>query len=295
MNIKKALSVVVVAMYVFLFISAPINDVYAKDLSEAQSNTADTIAQICIENWETYGVLPSVCVGQAFIESTLGEYCSGYNLWGIQSGQEQYSSLWEGTIRYLNVINKSYYEGAPFKTDYHEQIRIILDGGYCQPVGSYYEDIIWSIDHYGFSKYDTQLFTYLEEKEKAEQERIEKEKAEAERLEQEKQKAKEEKIKKQKQAQKELEEQQKAIEEERKKLEEERNKLEAEKEELQKQQEKIINLIQVYNINDPTISQDIKDYINGNSEQEEDDDSTLDLFAGSCAITSKAWDELEEQ
>ena len=129
----------------------------AKTLDKEKSKTADAIAEICTENWEEYGVLPSVAVAQAFIESTLGEHCSGFNLWGIRSGAEQYSSLEEGAFRYLAVINNGYYDKALFQMDYRKQMKEILNGGYCQPVGDYYENAIWSIEEYNFDRYDMKL------------------------------------------------------------------------------------------------------------------------------------------
>ena len=126
-------------------------------LSKKQCDRADTIAEIASDSYEEYGVLPSVAVTQAFIESTLGEHCSGNNLWGIASGAESYQSLEDGVMRYLDVINNGCYDDALYKRDYRVQMREILEGGYCQPVGSYYEDAIWSIEHYNFHKYDKNL------------------------------------------------------------------------------------------------------------------------------------------
>lgn len=135
-----------------LFITTPCHA-----LTKKQWETADVIAEVAAENYEKYGVLPSVAVAQAFIESTLGTYCRGNNLWGIRSGAESYPSLEAGVLRYLEVINNGYYVGAPFASDYRTQLRCILDGGYCQPVGPYYENATWSIEHYGFDKYDEMI------------------------------------------------------------------------------------------------------------------------------------------
>lgn len=144
----------------------PPTTAYAKELPAAKRKTADRIAKVCMDNYEKYGVLPSVCVGQAFIESTLGEHCNGNNLWGIRSGKESYPTLEAGAVQYLEVINNGYYKDAPFQKDYHRQIRKILDGGYCQPEGSYYKNIIWSIDTYHFDRYDEKLFKRLKEEKK---------------------------------------------------------------------------------------------------------------------------------
>lgn len=123
-------------------------------LSNAQEQRAYTIASICIKEWDKYGVLPSVAIAQAMIESTLGEHCSGYNLWGIASGKVRYSSLSEGVYGYLRVINNGCYGTAPFTKNPSDQIRKILNGGYCVPAGNYYNDAMWVINHYQLRKFD---------------------------------------------------------------------------------------------------------------------------------------------
>lgn len=150
-----------------------------RKLTESQQYYADEIAQVAIEEWETYGVLPSVAVGQAFIESTLGDHCKGYNLWGIKSGAVTYGSLDEGIHAYLKVINNGYYKDAPFCKEWKTQIRRILDGGYCVPEGNYYPNISWSIQTYNFDKYDEKLFKILEKKEKARKAKEKKKKIES--------------------------------------------------------------------------------------------------------------------
>lgn len=143
-------------------------DVHAKaggGFTEEQAEDAQTIADICIEHWEEYGCLPSVCIAQGWQESNLGKESNGYNWWGICSGAVSYDSLEEGVIGYMKVINNGYYEGAPFETDPSKQIRKILDGGYCQPEGVHYSNIMWIIDYFDLTQYDDQLFAALEEKE----------------------------------------------------------------------------------------------------------------------------------
>ena len=162
---KRVLSITL-SLALILGVMMP-HSAYARELPNRQQQMADRIAEICMEHWDEYGVLPSVCVGQAFIESTLGTHCSGYNMWGIRSGAESYDSVESGVMRYLQVINNGCYKGAPFQRDYHKQIRIILGGGYCEPVGDYYENIIWSIQTYGFDRYDRELFQRLQEQKKS--------------------------------------------------------------------------------------------------------------------------------
>ena len=88
------------------------------------------------------------------VESTLGKHCSGNNLWGIASGAISYDSLESGVYGYLKVINNGCYGSAPFTRDSSSQINKILSGGYCVPVGEYYENATWIIDHYGLERFD---------------------------------------------------------------------------------------------------------------------------------------------
>ena len=164
-------------------------------LSSEQVKTADYLAQMCIDNWDEYGVLPSVCIAQAFIESTLGKRCRGNNLWGICSGDRQYRSLEEGVLDYLRVINNGYYKGAPFKNRYKDQIRIIFNGGYCEGDPYYYDNAVWSIEHYNFDKYDKKLFKKLEERKRKKElkAKLEKEKREQKLREERARKARKEK------------------------------------------------------------------------------------------------------
>lgn len=128
---------------------------------------ADIIANICLNNWDDYGVLPSVAIGQAFVESTIGKHCRGYNLWGINSGRGyNYSSLREGTFAYLKVINNGYYKKAPFTKSSRLQIRRILNGGYCVPEGDYYSNFTWALNRYNLEEYDRQMFEILKNRDK---------------------------------------------------------------------------------------------------------------------------------
>lgn len=123
-------------------------------LSSAQQQRAYTIAEISIKEWNKYGVLPSVAIAQAMQESTLGKHCSGNNLWGIASGAISYSSLESGVYGYLHVINNGCYGTAPFTRNASSQISKILAGGYCTPVGDYYSNVMWIINHYGLERFD---------------------------------------------------------------------------------------------------------------------------------------------
>lgn len=169
-NIRK----IVAMILAMLIIASPITniEVNAKQvLTKKQKETANKIAAYVGDRWEKYGVLPSVAVAQAYVESSLGKHCSGYNLWGIASGAESYSSLTAGTHRYMEVINNGYYKGAPGEKDYKKQLQKILAGGYCEPVGNYYNNAMYGYRNHNFEKYDKALFSRLkkekEEKRKA--------------------------------------------------------------------------------------------------------------------------------
>ena len=165
---KKIIFTLLIAVMIY----SPLH-VNASELTEKQKENADRIAQIASDNYDTYGVLPSIAVAQAFIESTLGDFPSNsHNYFGICAGDIGYSSFYDGVIGYLKVINNGRYEGALFNSSYSDSMLHILNGGYCQPVGDYYSKAIWSIEHYGFYEYDIKLFEVQKKKiEQAEKDR----------------------------------------------------------------------------------------------------------------------------
>lgn len=134
-----------------------VRSVKLSGLSQAQKNIAYTIANICIKEWKNYGVLPSTAISQAMVESTLGKRCRGYNLWGIKSGGVRYGSLENGVYAYLRVINNACYGTAPFTKNSSSQIRKILNGGYCVPVGNYYKNATWIVNKYNLKKFDKMI------------------------------------------------------------------------------------------------------------------------------------------
>lgn len=166
-------------------------------LTEEQNYIFAKIYEVCKNNWKEYGVLPSVCMTQAFIESTIGEHrCGTYNLWGItssssDSGYANYNSLEDGIIGYLKVINNGSYPKAPFCKEANYQLRYILDGGYCYPENDYYSKGLQIMGKYGLTSFDELMFEELEnsesklneeERKKKEEEKIKKEKKLQEKL-----------------------------------------------------------------------------------------------------------------
>ena len=173
---KRIRAVILVLLCGVMVFGASISsDASNAKLNSFQQSNADRIAAVVSAHWEEYGCLPSVAVAQAMQESSLGEHCSGNNLWGIASGAEKYDSLEDGAIRYMEVINNGCYKGAPFQTDWRIQIRKILDGNYCVPEGKYESYVHTIITKYNLEKYDDEMFAEIERRK--EEERLKKEEA----------------------------------------------------------------------------------------------------------------------
>lgn len=169
-QIKMPLDLVlIIGLSIIMIIMLFTKPASAKTLPKQQQIMANKIARVVINKYDEYGVLPSVAVSQAFIESTLGMHKSNkHNYFGIRSGAVGYSSFEEGVEAYLKVINNGRYDGAIKNKSYKKSLRHILNGGYCDPVGSYYSNAVWSIQTYGFHKYDEKLWKeQREKKEKA--------------------------------------------------------------------------------------------------------------------------------
>lgn len=157
---KIACAVIALITTAFVF-EGVVAQAYVYELDPEQQSNADRIASVAAAEWDNYGVLPSVAVAQAYIESQLGKArYNGYNMWGIGGADSSYyyGSVEEGTYGYLRTINNGYYGSAPFTTDPWSQIRKILDGGYCIPEGSYHSDVMWAIQTYDLEKYDQKMW-----------------------------------------------------------------------------------------------------------------------------------------
>lgn len=150
----------IIIIAVVILIVPFIHSVKSSALSKTRNNVADRIADICIEEYNTYGILPSVAVGQAFVESGL---YSGPNLFGVNGCSGL--SVEAATYRYLQCLHNGYFKGtAAFKESPSEQMYYILEkGNYCEgeyPYGRYYYNVLRSIYRYGWDKYDSRLKSY---------------------------------------------------------------------------------------------------------------------------------------
>ena len=131
------------------------------NLSGEKLERANYLAEMCIEHWEEYGCLPSVCIAQAVLESSLGDICYPNNYWGLYGGYRSYDTLEDGVYAYMGLIN-DYYSHATYILDYEEQIEQIYYGGYCTSGYEYVTNVIWIIESYNLDYYDQLLFEKLE-------------------------------------------------------------------------------------------------------------------------------------
>lgn len=125
-------------------------------LTEHQQKVADIVAQVTIDNFDTYRIYPALTVGIAMQESSLGVHCPSYNLFGIKSGKERYASYEEATVRVLNVLNNGYYPTIPNNADYKDCAKK-LNGVYCVGDAEYHNKLIRHIEKYNFTKYNEKL------------------------------------------------------------------------------------------------------------------------------------------
>lgn len=124
-------------------------------LNEDQLEIADLIEQICTERWQESGVLPSVCIAQAYLESHIGKQCYKNNLWGLHGGYKSYDTIEDGINAYIDCINNGYYDNALWHTDPKYVINAIYDGGYCTTAKSkYVGSVLWIIKEFDLTQYD---------------------------------------------------------------------------------------------------------------------------------------------
>lgn len=157
MRRKRILLTLILCMVLSI---VPANTAHAASLSDEQTDVAEYLAEICTDNWEEYGILPSVCIAQAYMESHLGTYCYPNNLWGLYGGYTSFESLEDGTYEYLDILssNDSYHD-ALYRINYESQINAIYDGGYCTDSREHYVNgIIWIIEEFNLTQYDQEIY-----------------------------------------------------------------------------------------------------------------------------------------
>lgn len=140
----------------------------SRALSTRQKEVAEQIANICIAEWDNYGILPSTALAQAFGESGLGK---GNYMFGVNGSRGL--GVEASTYNYFRCLYNSVFKGRmAFKTTPEEQLASIFEGGeYCPyvlPGGHYYRSVLNAVDKYGWRKYDKKLFRNIAKRRKQE-------------------------------------------------------------------------------------------------------------------------------
>ena len=158
---KRILKLFVLLLMIEMSVSISVK---AGEFTPEQRQDVECIVDTCIYEWDTYGVLPSVAISQAYVESHIGKRCKSFNYWGLGCGAYSYETLENGIYGYLKTINNGHYDKALFCFDPVEQIKYIKDGGYCSDE-NYVGKVTSIIDEFDLTKYDNQLFNALKAKE----------------------------------------------------------------------------------------------------------------------------------
>lgn len=157
----KKLTLTVATIFIITFsLLFNTQSVYASDyyLDDEQKEIAKKISEICTDRWEECGVLPSVCIAQAYMESHIGKYCYENNLWGLYGGYTSFDTLEDGINAYIDTINNGYYDEALWHTNSDYVIDAIWDGGYCTTdKDTYCGGVKWIIDEFDLTRYDKEI------------------------------------------------------------------------------------------------------------------------------------------
>lgn len=117
----------------------------------------ERIAKVAVKNYEIYGILPSLVIAQAILESGWGKKAIENNIFGIKAGSSwrgkvvtretrewdgdkyvikkskfrAYDSIEDSIMDYLNLVgNTKRYEKVRNAKDYKEAARLIYEAGY---------------------------------------------------------------------------------------------------------------------------------------------------------------------
>lgn len=111
----------------------------------AHVNFLNSIWDAAIDGWKTYGVLPSLTVAQAILESAWGDSSLAskyYNLFGIKGSYNGKSAILK-TSEYLN--GRYVTVDAPFRA-YSNLSESILDHGKFLSDNTRYHNLLWVKD-----------------------------------------------------------------------------------------------------------------------------------------------------
>lgn len=148
--------------------------------NDYHSEFVDSIKEGAIETYEKYGVLPSLTIAQAVMESGWGRSPIGHNLFGIKAGSKwqgkvvrcgTHEQLADGTVVQTSAVFRDYdsfeesiddhgklisegrYEKVPQATNYKEAAQAVADAGYATS-HNYAQSLIGLIEKYGLDQWD---------------------------------------------------------------------------------------------------------------------------------------------
>ena len=151
----------------------------------------NSIAPHAMDMWVIYGVLPSVCVAQACLETGYGEAAPGHNYFGIKgsgdAGSQNLATLEDAGGGSLYGINDDFgaysgmrasveaygkligtverYAAAVGEKDYRKAITAIWEGGYATD-STYVEKIVKIIELWGLDALDKAAIEFTEKENK---------------------------------------------------------------------------------------------------------------------------------
>ncbi len=148
--------------------------------NDYRSEFVNSIREGAIATYEKYGVLPSLTIAQAVMESGWGRSPIGYNLFGIKAGSKwqgkvvrcgTHEQLADGTVVQTSAVFRNYdsfeesiddhgklvsegrYEKVPQATNYKEAAQAVADAGYATS-HNYADSLIGLIEKYGLDQWD---------------------------------------------------------------------------------------------------------------------------------------------
>ena len=148
--------------------------------NDYHSEFVNSIREGAIATYEKYGVLPSLTIAQAVMESGWGRSPIGYNLFGIKAGSKwqgkvvrcgTHEQLADGTVVQTSAVFRNYdsfeesiddhgklvsegrYEKVPQATNYKEAAHAVADAGYATS-HNYADSLIGLIEKYGLDQWD---------------------------------------------------------------------------------------------------------------------------------------------
>lgn len=156
--------------------------VYEANWSGGRAEFIDIIGNLAIKLWNEYGILPSLTIAQAALESGWGNSAPGNMLFGIKAGSSwagktqllwtheningvsvkvqdtfrAYDSWEESIIDHAKLLNAPRYTAVQGNTDYVSACYEVKAAGYAtDPL--YAQKLIGMIEAYGLDKYDKMI------------------------------------------------------------------------------------------------------------------------------------------